>query len=318
MPVTQSPLDSRDIPYVPRPIVHGAYDLRIDDSVIEDQGNEASCTAHAATSACEILMGRNMDFNQLSRHFPYFYARDRAREGQQGCPLREVLHTLKHRGCCYEQDWPFIPQNRDIEPPREVTTKALQVGQIVRYERLMGSGTQLLEAIKSSISEGFPVVFVMRTTMPFMMLRGSFVDQHTKTPYRGSAAGYPLLDDHAMCIVGYSGNRLIIKNSWGTGWGDNGYGLIQPEAVGDILEAWCIKGFSKGGVDLSPISAWLTTKTDSDIDMMFLRLIEKNPRYWALHGLSKRNGGGRAGFQRMADILGFTRMNELNQWVFSI
>ena len=33
---------------------------------------------------------------------------------------------------------------------------------------------------------------------------------------------------HAVCIVGYKGNRFIIRNSWGTGWGNNGFGYATP------------------------------------------------------------------------------------------
>lgn len=32
--------------------------------------------------------------------------------------------------------------------------------------------------------------------------------------------------DHAVLLIGYTPNYWIVKNSWGTGWGDNGYGKI--------------------------------------------------------------------------------------------
>ena len=33
--------------------------------------------------------------------------------------------------------------------------------------------------------------------------------------------------DHAVTIVGYTTNAWIIKNSWGPGWGDNGYLYLE-------------------------------------------------------------------------------------------
>ena len=37
---------------------------------------------------------------------------------------------------------------------------------------------------------------------------------------------------HAVCIVGYrSDGRFIVRNSWGTGWGDNGFGYLKPSYV---------------------------------------------------------------------------------------
>lgn len=37
---------------------------------------------------------------------------------------------------------------------------------------------------------------------------------------------------HAICIVGYRADgRFIVRNSWGTGWGDNGFGYLHPDYI---------------------------------------------------------------------------------------
>jgi hypothetical protein len=34
---------------------------------------------------------------------------------------------------------------------------------------------------------------------------------------------------HAICIVGYRADgRFIVRNSWGTAWGDEGFGYLHP------------------------------------------------------------------------------------------
>ena len=34
---------------------------------------------------------------------------------------------------------------------------------------------------------------------------------------------------HAIAIVGYlASGRFIVRNSWGTGWGDRGFGYVTP------------------------------------------------------------------------------------------
>jgi hypothetical protein len=32
---------------------------------------------------------------------------------------------------------------------------------------------------------------------------------------------------HAVCVVGYTPDRFIIRNSWGKGWGDEGFGYAS-------------------------------------------------------------------------------------------
>jgi len=37
---------------------------------------------------------------------------------------------------------------------------------------------------------------------------------------------------HAVCVVGYTQqNRFILRNSWGTGWGDNGFGYASEAYI---------------------------------------------------------------------------------------
>lgn len=37
---------------------------------------------------------------------------------------------------------------------------------------------------------------------------------------------------HAICIVGYrTDGRFIVRNSWGTTWGDNGFGYVTPAYI---------------------------------------------------------------------------------------
>lgn len=48
--------------------------------------------------------------------------------------------------------------------------------------------------------------------------------------------------DHVVLLVGYTKTHWIIKNSWGTIWGDEGYGYIPfDNDCGVMSNVWVVK-----------------------------------------------------------------------------
>ena len=52
--------------------------------------------------------------------------------------------------------------------------------------------------------------------------------------------GDELLAFHAIAIVGYDNHGFIIRNSWGSSFGSEGYTKIPNEDIGKFLELWTI------------------------------------------------------------------------------
>lgn len=53
--------------------------------------------------------------------------------------------------------------------------------------------------------------------------------------YQNTQVGY-----HSITIVGWNQKGLIIRNSWGTMYGDNGYSVLPYENLNLFLEIWTI------------------------------------------------------------------------------
>jgi len=86
----------------------------------------------------------------------------------------------------------------------------------VTYSRL----TQSLSQLKGCLASGYPFVFGFTVYDSF---ESQQVAQTGVVPM--PAAGEGVLGGHAVLAVGYDDTqqRFIVRNSWGTGWGMQGY-----------------------------------------------------------------------------------------------
>ena len=74
----------------------------------------------------------------------------------------------------------------------------------------------------------------------------NYIDNYLSGTFDESKCGTNI--DHAVAIVGYTETDYIIKNSWGTDWGENGFFKL------------------KRGVNACGIAEYVTYITDAEID----------------------------------------------------
>ncbi len=81
--------------------------------------------------------------------------------------------------------------------------------------------TRQFDQVKAELAKGHPVVIGMRPNAGFQKLRGPKIWR----------SGKPKKSDpfHAITLVGYNERKQYFKfvNSWGKGWGDNGFGRMS-------------------------------------------------------------------------------------------
>lgn len=243
--------DHRDWSYhAPRLEIPKRVDLRPLCSPVVDQGQIGSCTGNALAGCFEFLeIKENADphygpeeflnnhFDPVSRLFIYWNERvlDGTTDQDAGAQIRDGVKTLNQIGACREKRWGYSKANLFRKPGKMAFAES-RGHQISEYRRI-----GRLDDMKSCLAEGFPFVF------GFTVFESFESDEVAKTglmpmPKRGES----VLGGHAVMAVGYEEptQRVIIRNSWGTGWGDQGYFYMPYSFIGNARYAddmWTIR-----------------------------------------------------------------------------
>jgi C1A family cysteine protease len=192
-----------------------------------DQGALGSCTGNAIAAAVQFARqkaGEGPDFIP-SRLFIYFNERDIEGTVDQdsGAQIRDGMKAVSKLGVCPETsspksqpyDWPYDIGKFTLQPPPPCYEFGLG-HQITSYRRI----PQLLTQMRACLATGFPFVFGFTVYSSFES------EQVTKTGVVDlPASGEEVLGGHAVLAMGYDdkSQRFIVRNSWNTDWGDDGY-----------------------------------------------------------------------------------------------
>jgi C1A family cysteine protease len=169
--------------------------------------------------------------------------------GDTGAYLRTAMEALVLFGAPPERFWPYDGRTAASNPRLDLEPSAFCYAfgahySAIKYFRLDPAGatpTQVLDAIKQYAAAGFPSMF------------GFPVYSEYDTPQPGAKVAYPARGSryrggHANVCAGYDDNLVIgsdrgailVRNSWGPGWGDGGYAWMSYRYVtqGLALDWW--------------------------------------------------------------------------------
>jgi C1A family cysteine protease len=238
----------------PQSQLPGSTDLRVWCSPIEDQKDLGSCTAQAVVGVIEYWQRReNKSHIEGSRLFLYKVTRNLMHvKGDTGAYIRTTFKAAALFGTPPEDYHPYDITHFDSEPSAFCYAYA-QNNQALSYYRLDTlsiSKASLLETIKAKLAAGFPIVFGFTVYSSYNQAQPS-----GKIPY--PTQGEKVVGGHAVVAVGYNDamiiknsnptanstkGALLIRNSWGKGWGESGYGWLPYDYVteGQAVDWWVL------------------------------------------------------------------------------
>lgn len=189
---------------------------------VYDQGTVGSCTAQALAGAVEILHARG-GYPVERPDRPALYRRERDAIGLAGedsgailadgiAALRQGYESERAHPAAWGPAWLDAAPQREPDAPRVVSAEPLAID---------------VASVCWELAGGHPVAVGLSITAPWYTSTGELPE-----PSGASVGG------HAVLLVGYDLDRevFLVRNSWGTGWGDSGYAWLPASW---LSLPWC-------------------------------------------------------------------------------
>ncbi|UJR16673.1 hypothetical protein I4U23_003573 [Adineta vaga] len=212
-----------------------SVDLSIWMTPVIHQDDTRACCANALATICEYLIRRTnnlpytMASTKLSRLFLYYNGQRKEQQTRHvqdlGVHQRSVALSMRKYGLCEEEFWPYRRRLLNKQPSSTAYRQAS------KYTVVLLSVPITIEAIETCLHNQIPVPIdiimddeteqIIQTNNGFLKmgkLKNSIIDKENL---------------HTVVIVGYDRDEryFIMRNSWGVGWGHNGYFYVPYDFI---------------------------------------------------------------------------------------
>ena len=207
-PGSWCPLAEEHIEAIPReqwPELFGKLRNRDIELLVNDQNGVGSCATESSSKAVEfarIVSGQ--EYIALNPWSVYHFT---SHGSDRGSSIDENLRHIREHGVCPEYLWPRSKGWRT-----KPSNAAMEAANHYRIEEFYD--VQTIDGFVSCLLSGFPVVF----------------------GYRIGGGGHSVL---AMDAIDAS--RFLMLNSWGSDWGDSGFGKLLYSQIYWGFGAWALR-----------------------------------------------------------------------------
>jgi hypothetical protein len=189
-------------------------------SDIRDQGRRPTCVAFAASDLHTFVRANR---EPLSVEYAYYFAvrRSATSNPRSGVTLEDIRTAVAYDGQPVERDWPYLP----VLPTDLSTWKPPSSVRAV-YRHTSGAPASLppsdiVELIKQRRA---PLLVIALTTVFFTPDSSGVISETSAEPAIGT---------HAVLGIGCAQSNgeqfVLIRNSWGVGWGKKGTAWLSTE-----------------------------------------------------------------------------------------
>ena len=227
-----------------------SLDLREDDWwQIGDQGLTGSCLGWASTDGVLrwhlVKSNKIQKTDKLSVRFTWMASKETDKDThypetfleRSGSPLKAAMEVLRKFGSVHEDILPFdhgfVPYDYDTDTFFKLAGEL----KIKGYYCLQYDEITNLDHFKMWLTHKGPILAMIDLDANFWKPyedHSAMLNEYDSTTVEGG---------HAVTIVGYTKDYFIIRNSWGTEYGDKGYAY----ASNDYMKAGCCEAY---GIDV--------------------------------------------------------------------
>ena len=212
-------------------------DLRDKLGPIGDQGRRGTCVAFALTALHWQVRGSSEP--ALSEEFAYWSAKTRDSLAGDGTTYPAAVAGLGADGQSTALLWPYHETTSHLDPgyapSAPATTDASR-------RRARGSTTSItISSLRAILAAGSGIAIAIPVWEGFELADGISV-----VPVPSDIG--TMVVEHAVVVAGHDPNArsVLVRNSWGIGWGDGGYAWIDDALPTAMTES--------SGWTLTPIS----------------------------------------------------------------